>query len=64
MIRYVRWAGDLLRGDFGISYHTGKPIIIEMKRKIWNTVRLSLAAFAVLFLVAFPLGILSAVYNA
>lgn len=63
IIRYGRWAGNILRGDFGVSYRTGKAISTEVKGKLRNTLHLTLIASGLLILIAFPLGILSAIYK-
>ena len=58
--QYTNWVGKALRGDFGNSYNTGKPIIEELTASLKPT--LKLAAMALLFttLLSIPFGVLSA----
>ena len=58
--QYTGWLSKAVRGDFGNSYNTGKPIIDELSASIIPT--LKLAAMALLFtaLLSIPLGVLSA----
>jgi len=60
-MRYVRYVGNALHGDFGTSYRTGLPVSQEIRHRFPTT--LKLAVLSVLFAVAIsvPLGILSAV---
>ena len=61
LVRYFRWVGDILKGDFGVSYVTGKPISEVLASLLPAT--LKLAGFALLFSTIFGLilGILAAV---
>lgn len=61
--QYLQWAGRLLKGDFGISYKTGRPIREELAVRLPATLQLALGAFAVMLLIGFPMGILSALYQ-
>ncbi|MCR5111510.1 MAG: ABC transporter permease, partial [Ruminococcus sp.] len=58
--QYTDWLGKAIRGDFGDSYNTGKPIIEELTASMKPT--LKMAAMALLFtaLLSIPLGVLSA----
>lgn len=59
-VRYVKYAGGVLRGDFGLSYTTGRPVFDEIQARLPNTV--ILAAFSMFFaiLIGIPLGVISA----
>lgn len=59
--QYLQWAGGLLRGDFGVSLRTGKPILPEFLSRFEVTLELTLLASAIAWVLAIPLGILSAV---
>ena len=39
-VRYLRWLGDALTGDFGISLRTGKPMSEEFAVRIPKTLAL------------------------
>ncbi|MCR4642056.1 MAG: ABC transporter permease [Lachnospiraceae bacterium] len=58
--QYTGWLTKAVKGDFGNSYNTGKPIIDELSASMRPT--LKLAAMALLFtaLLSIPLGVLSA----
>lgn len=58
--QYINWLTGALRGDFGISYNTGQPIVRELRASLKPT--LTLAFLALVFSVVFciPLGVLSA----
>ena len=40
--QYVAWLSDVLRGDFGVSIWTGKPVIDEIAAHVWPTLQLTL----------------------
>ncbi|MEX2541683.1 MAG: ABC transporter permease [Trueperaceae bacterium] len=61
LVQYGRWAGAVLRGDFGTSLQTGRPVMTEIIDRLPNTALLVGIAFAVTLLVAIPVGVLSAV---
>lgn len=58
--QYLRWLGGVLRGDFGVSIWTGRPVSQEIAGRL--PVTLQLAGMALLFsvLASFPLGVLAA----
>lgn len=60
-IQYIRWIGNLARGDFGYTYISEQPALQEILPRIPVTAKL--AGLALLFSILFgvPLGILSAV---
>lgn len=60
-VRYARWLGSAVKGDFGRSYITGETVLKELSARVPATVRLTLYAFAVTLLFAIPLGTMAAV---
>ena len=58
---YLRWMGNVLRGDWGESAYTYNPVLSEMAPKVLVT--LELALFAIVFSVALglPIGVYSAI---
>jgi peptide/nickel transport system permease protein len=58
--QYVAWLSDVLRGDFGVSIWTGKPVIDEIAAHVWPTLQLTLLALVTAVILAIPLGILMA----
>lgn len=61
LVQYGRWASAAVRGDFGTSLQTGRPVATEILDRLPNTVILVGAAFIVTLLIAIPVGVLSAV---
>lgn len=51
----------ILRGDFGFSFRTREPVIDEIAARLPNTMYLIGATLLVTFIIAIPVGILSAV---
>jgi len=61
-IQFAKWAsGILLRGDFGMAFEMRQPVSQLIWERVWLTVLLSLASVAITWLIAFPVGIYSAV---
>lgn len=61
-IQFAKWiSGIVLRGDFGMAFEMRQPVSQLIWERVWLTVILSLASVAITWLVAFPVGIYSAV---
>lgn len=59
--QFVDWMGGiLLRGDFGVSMWTGKPITYEIATRFQLSLQVAIMATFVSILLSIPLGILSA----
>jgi ABC-type dipeptide/oligopeptide/nickel transport system permease component len=63
VVRYVRWLGGALRGQMGSSYRTGLPVIQEFISYFPMTARLAVSGLTLGVLMAFPLGVVAAVYQ-
>jgi peptide/nickel transport system permease protein len=59
-VQYVRWLGQVGKGQFGESFRTGKPAADAIAKALPNTLRLTLSAAAIALLIGIPLGILAA----
>jgi ABC-type dipeptide/oligopeptide/nickel transport system permease component len=59
-IQYLRFLGSLLRGDFGESLITGRPIGEQVVYALPYTIQLTLAAVLIGVVVGIPLGVLTA----
>lgn len=59
-LRYVKWLGSTLRGDWGNSYVSKRPALQEIGERLPNTLLLMSVMLIVTLLLAVPLGILSA----
>lgn len=58
--RYVLWARDVLKGDFGTSMNGGEPVGPKLLIRLGNTAQLALTAFVLAVVIGVPLGILTA----
>lgn len=59
-VRYVRWLGEILRGNFGSSFITGRPVLEVLLRRIPPTLELMGVSLLFSIVVGMALGILSA----
>jgi peptide/nickel transport system permease protein len=59
-VQFVRYLGELLRGDLGDSYRQGRPVTEMLSEKLPVTIELSLAALLFAVGVGIPLGMISA----
>lgn len=59
--RYVTYLGNVLTGDFGVSYRTGLPVMQEILTRLPTTLILAFGAMVMEVILALPIGILSAV---
>jgi len=60
-VRYASWLTRTLSGDFGYSLRTRRPVVLEVGERLPNTLLLSGTALALSFLIAVPIGVISAV---
>ena len=60
VIRYFIWLGDLLHGDFGISYRTSQEVSLMISQRIMPSLMLTGTGILAAMLVGVPLGIISA----
>ena len=60
-IRYLRWMGSMLTGDFGISLSRNEPVLDIILEILPNTLVLSLAAIVVAFAGGILIGVFQAV---
>lgn len=60
-VQYVRWVGQILRGDFGLSYYSRKPALPELTKRIPVTLEFAIFAIVVGVLIGVPGGVLGAI---
>lgn len=60
-VQYFAWLGKVLRGDFGDSLVTRRPIALELFERIPATAYLALVSIAIAMLISIPLGTIAAV---
>lgn len=62
-VRYLRWLGDAIQGDFGVSLRTGKPMAEEFALRIPKTLALLAGGGALALLLSLVMGLAGAVSN-
>lgn len=62
-VQYGNWISKVLRGDLGVSFETGLPVLQELKLRLPATVELTVAGTIVVLLVSLPLGLFSALFK-
>lgn len=62
-LQYLRYLGNLLRGDLGYSLTTRAAVRAEILARLPATLQLATAAMLIVVLVALPLGILAALHR-
>jgi peptide/nickel transport system permease protein len=60
-VQYVSWMARVLRGDLGRSIRNGEPVVENVSRRIRPSLQLAVMAMTISLLIAFPVGIVSAV---
>jgi peptide/nickel transport system permease protein len=60
-VQYVKWAGQMLQGNFGMAMEWNRPVKDVIGDRLTMTIVISLAAVIFTWAVALPIGIYSAV---
>lgn len=63
IVRYLRWAGGMLTGDFGYSFEYRLPVSEVVGDRLWLTILLSTITILFTWALAFPIGIYSATHK-
>jgi peptide/nickel transport system permease protein len=58
--QYLRWMGNLLRGDLGLSFDSNQPVTNIIRIPILNSMILVVLSLIMLYLMAIPMGVMSA----
>lgn len=61
--QYVHYLGRVAHGDLGTSFRTGDKVSTAIRERYPATIELAMGAMFVALLVAFPLGMISAIYR-
>jgi peptide/nickel transport system permease protein len=61
--QYVHYLVSVLHGDLGRSFQTNEAVSTQIRQRYPATMQLAFGAMFVALLVAFPLGIISAIYR-
>lgn len=62
-VRYLRWVGGMLQGDFGYSFEYRMPVNDVVGDRLWLTILLSTVTILFTWAIAFPIGIYSATHQ-
>lgn len=60
ILQYLRWLGNILQGNFGISYRTGAPVWDQLVFYFPNTIYLGIHILLVTLAISLPLSIYAA----
>lgn len=59
-VRYAKWLGQMVQGNLGYSYTNGQPVAQRIGERMGPTFTLSLVALFLAYLIAIPVGVISA----
>lgn len=62
-LAYLNWLVGALQGDLGTSFSTGRPVLEELLLRSGATLQLAGSALVVALLIAFPVGVVAALYR-
>ncbi len=62
-IQYGIWVGNLMQGDLGRSYRTGRSVLELISQRIPATFQLATAGIVVALLISVPFGVMAAVLS-
>lgn len=60
-VQFLSWFTNMLRGDFGWSFEWGQPVSQLVWDRLGMTLALSVSSLALIWLIAIPVGVYSAV---
>ncbi|MFH2115229.1 MAG: ABC transporter permease [Spirochaetota bacterium] len=58
-VLYIEWIGNILRGDFGYSLRTGRPVLPDILSRLPLSLELTLLSMILALAIGIPLGIAS-----
>jgi peptide/nickel transport system permease protein len=59
-IQFIRWMGQLFRGDLGVSLISNVDVTTMIGQRIWPTINLALMTIVISVLLAVPMGVIAA----
>lgn len=59
-VRYVKWLGEVLKGNFGYSYISKQPVLKEVMARIGSTITLSLSSMLLSIIIGIGIGVFCA----
>ena len=60
--QYIRWANNIIHGDFGESIKYKRPVMDLIKERLPNTILLGSVSLIITYIISFTLGIVSGRY--
>lgn len=60
-VQYVRWMGQILRGDLGTSLHSGRPVTDDLRARVPVSLELGLWGLITALVTSIPLGVIAAI---
>ncbi|MGI6623334.1 MAG: ABC transporter permease [Acetivibrionales bacterium] len=61
LVRYANYIKDILKGDFGRSWRTGRSVSEETSKRFVDTLKLTILSMILAIFIGIPLGVVSAV---
>lgn len=62
-VQYAEWFTNVLKGDFGISLSSRRPVIRDVLVRVPRTIELAFAGLLVGVVIGIPIGVLSALHH-
>lgn len=62
-VQFINYLKDLLRGDFGYAWHTGRDVIVDFAQRFPASLELAIFGLLLAVIIGIPLGILSATHK-
>jgi peptide/nickel transport system permease protein len=62
-VQFVRYLGQLMKGDLGFSWHTGNPVVQELVMRFPATFELTTFSLILMVLFGLPLGVIAGYYR-
>jgi peptide/nickel transport system permease protein len=59
-VQFIRWMGQLFRGDLGVSLISNVDVTTMIGQRIWPTINLALMTIVISVLLAVPMGVIAA----
>jgi len=60
IVQFLRWSGDLLQGDLGVSLISGVPVTDMIGQRLGATLSIAVFTIILTILIAIPLGVVAA----
>lgn len=61
--QFLIYCGNILRGDFGVSWFTHQPILDDLRRELPPSLELVVVAMVINLAISMPVGLITARYN-